>query len=95
MLPHAIQQDSVSCGLLALNTITHNVFGNPLGIPNPTSTRVLWFKQITCPYIHKPPQQSNTAPTSTVVPPPPLSTPLDSLPMGHTEGDDKKKEWQQ
>ncbi|KAG2063596.1 hypothetical protein BDR04DRAFT_1163529 [Suillus decipiens] len=25
-LPHAVQQDSVSCGLFALNTITHNVF---------------------------------------------------------------------
>ncbi|KAG2110401.1 uncharacterized protein F5147DRAFT_652010 [Suillus discolor] len=95
-LPHTIQQDSVSCRLFALNTITHNVFGDPLSILNPASTQALWFKQITRPYIHKPPQQSTTTSTSMVATPPPLSTPSDSLQTGQTEGDDEKKErwWQ-
>ncbi|KAG1781443.1 hypothetical protein EV702DRAFT_1041961 [Suillus placidus] len=91
-LPHTIQQDSVSCKLFALNTITHNVFGDPISIPNPASTQALWFKQIAHPYIHKPPQQNTTASTSMVAAPPPLVTPSDSLLRSQTEGDDEKKE---
>ncbi|KAG0698117.1 hypothetical protein DFH29DRAFT_1003146 [Suillus ampliporus] len=93
-LPHAIQQDSVSCGLFALNTIAHNIFGDPLGIPNPTSTRAWWFKRITQLHIQVPPPPL-PASTSTAAPPPPLLTPSDSLLTGQTEGVTEKKEQRQ
>ncbi|KAG1863253.1 hypothetical protein DFJ58DRAFT_912422 [Suillus subalutaceus] len=42
-LSHGHQVDSSSCGLFAINTIEHHVFGCTLGIPNPASERARWF----------------------------------------------------
>ncbi|KAG2357521.1 hypothetical protein BDR07DRAFT_1380056 [Suillus spraguei] len=42
-LPHGQQKDYCSCGLFAINTIEHRVFGYPLGVPNPAFERARWF----------------------------------------------------
>jgi hypothetical protein len=42
-LSHGHQVDSSSCGLFAINTIEHHLFGCMLGIPNPASERARWF----------------------------------------------------
>jgi hypothetical protein len=42
-LPHGNQKDHASCGLFAINTIEHNVFGQTLGVANPARERIRWF----------------------------------------------------
>ncbi|KAG1723084.1 hypothetical protein EDD22DRAFT_1054523, partial [Suillus occidentalis] len=42
-LPHGNQKDHASCGLFAINTIEHNVFGQTLGVANPARERARWF----------------------------------------------------
>ncbi|KAG2030101.1 hypothetical protein BDR03DRAFT_1017515 [Suillus americanus] len=42
-LPAGRQKDYCSCGLFAINTIEHRVFGYPLDVPNPDFERSRWF----------------------------------------------------
>jgi hypothetical protein len=92
-LPHGIQQDSISCGLFCVNTITHNAFGDRLGIPNPAHTRAMWFKQIAHEHINAVSQEiSNVSTSDTVVgPPPPPSTTPDGPPPCQTETNERKQ----
>ncbi|KAG2030711.1 hypothetical protein BDR03DRAFT_986920 [Suillus americanus] len=94
-LAHGIQQDSISCGLFGINTIAHNVFGDPLGIPDPARARAKWFQQIACEYITAVPQEEipTVSTSDTVVgPPPPPSTSPGGLPQCQTQTEQQKKE---
>ncbi|KAG1853619.1 hypothetical protein F4604DRAFT_1686217 [Suillus subluteus] len=93
-LPHGIQQDSISCGLFCVNTIAHNVFGDPLGVPDPARARAKWFQRIAYEYITAVPQEIPTVSMSDTVvgPPPPPSTSPGGLPQCQTETEQQKKE---
>ncbi|KAG1839811.1 hypothetical protein DFJ58DRAFT_733152 [Suillus subalutaceus] len=94
-LAHGIQQDSISCGLFCINTIAHNVFGNPLGVPDPARARAKWFQWIAYKYITVVPQEEiPTISMSDMVvgPPPPPSTSPGGLPQCQTETEQQKKE---
>jgi len=46
-LAHAVQEDSFSCGIIAVNTLEHAIFGQPLWKGhNATKERLAWFKRM-------------------------------------------------
>ncbi|KAG1853416.1 hypothetical protein F4604DRAFT_1933310 [Suillus subluteus] len=94
-LPHGIQQDSISCRLFCVNTIAHNVFGDPLGVPDHARAQAKWFQRIAYEYITAVPQEEiPTVSMSDMVvgPPPPPSTSPGGLPQCQTETEQQKKE---
>ena len=54
-LPHARQKDLKSCGLYAINSIEHALFGDPLLLPSEVvSYRVRWFSSLANAHMSRP-----------------------------------------
>jgi len=62
-LAHAFQDDEISCGIIAVNTLEHAIFGRPLWHKqNASKERVAWFRRLALAAVRPEEGQQTSAP---------------------------------